>query len=208
MTDTDGVELIWSNAGCEVHRFVVGPISNNVYVVRCRETGVAALIDAANEHDRLLRVATRLGVNVVLETHGHWDHIGAVEAVRAAGIDVLVRTEDAAMLPSYDALIEDDDILSVGSLRFRTVHTPGHTKGSICFELIDTPLLFTGDTLFPGGPGNTQNNGGDFSTIITSIEDRIFRPYGADTIIWPGHGDASTLGTEHPHLDEWVQRGW
>src|SRR5471032_1207303 len=112
----DNVELVWSDARAEVHRFVVGPIDNNVYVVRCVATGEATLIDAANEHDRLLRVAQRLGVTSVLETHGHWDHIGAVEQVRDAGIDVWVRGEDAAMLPSYDHLLEDDTVHHVGEL--------------------------------------------------------------------------------------------
>jgi glyoxylase-like metal-dependent hydrolase (beta-lactamase superfamily II) len=179
-----------------------------VYVVRCRRTGEATLLDAANEHDRLLRVATRLGVTSVLETHGHWDHIGAVEAVRAAGIDVWVRGEDAAMLPSYDHLLDDDVVHEVGDLRLRTVHTPGHTPGSISFALEETPMLFTGDTLFPGGPGNTTFEGGDFATIITSIDERIFQVFDADTTIWPGHGAESTLGAERPHLEEWVARGW
>jgi len=204
----DNVELVWEDASAEVHRFVVGPIENNVYVVRCKRTGEATLLDAANEHDRLLRVASRLGVTSVLETHGHWDHIGAVEQVRDAGIDVWVRSEDAAMLPSYDHLLEDDTEHAVGDLRLRTVHTPGHTPGSICFSLVDTPILFTGDTLFPGGPGNTQSDIGDFPTIITSIEDRLFRAFDANTTIWPGHGSPSTIGEERPHLDEWVQRGW
>ena len=204
----DNVELVWADARAEVHRFVVGPIENNVYVVRCTRTGEATLLDAANEHDRLLRVATRLGVTSVLETHGHWDHIGAVEQVREAGIDVWVRTEDAAMLPSYDHLLEDDTVHQVGDLRLRTVHTPGHTPGSICFALEGSPMLFTGDTLFPGGPGNTFGNTTDFATIITSIDERIFGAFGDDVTIWPGHGAESTIGQERPHLDEWVERGW
>ena len=204
----NNVALVWSNAAAEVHRFVVGPLENNVYVVRCRRTGVAALIDAANEHERLLSIATTLGVTSVLETHGHWDHIGAVTQVREAGIDVWVRAEDAAMLPSYDHLLEDDVDHLVGELRLRTVHTPGHTPGSICFALVDTPVLFSGDTLFPGGPGATKFEGGDFPTIIASIEERLFRPLGEDTMVWPGHGSATTIGVERPHLDEWVARGW
>jgi glyoxylase-like metal-dependent hydrolase (beta-lactamase superfamily II) len=204
----ENVALVWSNAAAEVHRFVVGPVDNNVYVVRCRRTGVAALIDAANEHERLLEVVTTLGVAFVLETHGHWDHIGAVEHVREAGIDVWVRAEDADMLPGYDHLLEDDDVHAVGDLRLRTIHTPGHTPGSICFSLVGTPVLFSGDTLFPGGPGATSFEGGDFPTIITSIEERLFRPYDSDTIVWPGHGAATTLGVERPHVDEWVARGW
>jgi glyoxylase-like metal-dependent hydrolase (beta-lactamase superfamily II) len=204
----DNVEMVWSDARAEVHRFVVGPIENNVYVVRCKRTGEATLLDAANEHDRLLRVARRLGVTSVLETHGHWDHIGAVEQVRDAGIDVWVRNEDAGMLPSYDHLLDDDVVQNVGDLRLRTLHTPGHTPGSICFALEETPMLFTGDTLFPGGPGNTNHNPLDFATIITSIDERIFGVFADDVTIWPGHGVESTIGTERPHLDEWVDRGW
>jgi glyoxylase-like metal-dependent hydrolase (beta-lactamase superfamily II) len=204
----DNVELVWSDANAEVHRFVVGPVENNVYVVRCRATGEATLIDAANEHDRLLRVATRLGVTSVLETHGHWDHIGAVEQVRDAGIDVWVRSEDAQMLPSYDHLLEDDTVHQVGQLSLRTIHTPGHTPGSISFALEGTPVLFTGDTLFPGGPGNTTFEGGDFATIIDSIEQRFYRVFDDDTVFWPGHGKESTIGAERTHLDEWVERGW
>ena len=204
----DNVELVWSDAAAEVHRFVVGPIDNNVYVVRCVATGEATLIDAANEHDRLLRVATRLGVTSVLETHGHWDHIGAVEQVRDAGIDVWVRGEDAGMLPSYDHLLDDDTVHRVGELGLRTIHTPGHTPGSISFALEGTPLLFTGDTLFPGGPGNTTFEGGDFATIIESIEQRFYRVFDDNTIFWPGHGKESTIGNERSHLDEWVARGW
>ena len=202
------MELVWSDASAEVYRFVVGPIANNVYVVRCRRSGEAALLDAANEHERLLRVATGLGVTSVLETHGHWDHIGAVEEVRAAGIDVWVRAEDAAMLPSYDHVIEDDTMHAVGHLRLRTVHTPGHTPGSICFALENTPMLFTGDTLFPGGPGNTGFEGGDFASIITSIDRRIFAKFDPETVVLPGHGVATTVGNESPHLQEWVDRGW
>jgi glyoxylase-like metal-dependent hydrolase (beta-lactamase superfamily II) len=204
----DDVELVWSDAQSEVHRFVVSSMANNVYVVRCRRSGEAALIDAANEQERLLRVAQNLGVTSVLTTHGHFDHIGAVDAVREAGIGVWVRTEDAHLLPGYDHLLEDDVVHAVGHLRLRTVHTPGHTPGSISFALENTPMLFTGDTLFPGGPGNTTFEGGNFATIITSIDERIFRVYGDETTIWPGHGAPSSIGAERPHLDEWVERGW
>jgi glyoxylase-like metal-dependent hydrolase (beta-lactamase superfamily II) len=198
----------YQDTQAEIHRVVVGPYDNNVFVVRCRETGEAVLLDAANEHDRLLELCKGLGVRTVLETHGHWDHIQAVPAIRDAGYEVGVTAQDAAMLPSYDYLLEDDTVIAVGRLRLRTSLTPGHTPGSICFELEGSPVLFTGDTLFPGGPGNTATDLGDFPTIIRSIEDRIFAKFSPDTIIMPGHGADSTIGTERPHLQEWIDRGW
>jgi glyoxylase-like metal-dependent hydrolase (beta-lactamase superfamily II) len=198
----------YADGAVEIHRYVVGPVANNVFIVRCRETGDALLVDAANEHELLLECCTALGVRKVVETHGHWDHIQAIPALRDAGYEVAVRQEDAAMLPSYDLLLEDDDVIEVGRLRIRTIHTPGHTPGSMSFQIEGTPVLLTGDTLFPGGPGNTKSDLGDFPLIISSIERRIFAPLPADTIVMPGHGADTTLGAELPHLAEWVARGW
>ena len=202
------VVRIWEDAACEVHRTVVGPIDNNVYVVRCRRTGDAVLVDAANEHDLLLEVCESLGVRSVVETHGHWDHIQAVPALRDAGFSVAVTEADAAMLPSYDLILEDETAIEVGRLRIRTIATPGHTAGSMCFAVEDTPLLLSGDTLFPGGPGNTSSEGGDFPTIVRSLEERLFARFDADTVVLPGHGASTTIGSESPHLQEWIDRGW
>ena len=149
-----------------------------------------------------------MGVNQVVETHGHWDHIQAVPAVRDAGISVAVTRADAGLLPSYDLILEDEESIRVGDLRVKTLTTPGHTPGSICFDVEGTNLLFTGDTLFPGGPGNTSFEGGDFATIIESIERRIFAKFDPDTLVLPGHGASTTVGEELPHLQEWVDRGW
>ena len=200
--------LIWSDALAEIHMVVVGPVDNNVYVLRCRETGEAVLLDAANEHDRLLELCQSLGVRHVLETHGHWDHIQAVPHLRDAGYSVHVTAQDAEMLPSYDEVLEDEAAIEVGRLRLHTLHTPGHTPGSMCFRLGHAPVLFSGDTLFPGGPGATKFEGGDFPTIIRSIEDRLFSSLAADTLVLPGHGASTTIGEESPHLQEWVDRGW
>jgi len=149
-----------------------------------------------------------LGVTRVLETHGHWDHIQAVPAVREAGYRVGVTSADAGMLPSYDDLLEDETVIEVGRLRLHTILTPGHTPGSMCFQLESAPILFSGDTLFPGGVGNTKFEGGDFPTILKSVEDRLFAPLAADTLVLPGHGDSTTIGAESPHLQEWADRGW
>ena len=200
--------LLYQDGQAEIHKVVVGPMDNNVYVLRCRETGEGVLLDAANEHERLLELCRELGVGKVLETHGHWDHIQAVPAVREAGYEVGVTTADAAMLPSYDFVLEDDSVIPVGRLALRTILTPGHTPGSMCFRVEGLPILFSGDTLFPGGPGNTKFEGGDFPTIIRSIEDRLFSPLAAEVQVLPGHGDATTIGAERPHLQEWIDRGW
>lgn len=199
--------LHWSDATCEIHKVVVGPVDNNVFVVRCRTTGDAVLIDAANEHDRLLELCRTLGVRTVVETHGHWDHIQAVAAVRDAGYEVGVTAADADMLDSYDYVLDDESVIEVGRLRLHTLATPGHTPGSMCFLLDHAPVLFSGDTLFPGGPGATSFPGGDFEAIIASIDRRLFT-LDAATMVLPGHGDDTTIGNERPHLDEWVARRW
>jgi glyoxylase-like metal-dependent hydrolase (beta-lactamase superfamily II) len=200
--------LHYEDSLVEVHKVVVGPMDNNVHVVRCKETGEAVLIDAANEHELLLEMCQELGVRQVIETHGHWDHIQAVPAIRDAGYAVSVSAADAGMLPSYDLILEDGAVLEVGRLRLEVIANPGHTPGSVSFFVHDTPLLFSGDTLFPGGPGNTKLEGADFDTIIRSIEEKLFSRFKPDTIVLPGHGTDTTIGNESPHLQEWIDRGW
>ncbi|MEI7619725.1 MAG: MBL fold metallo-hydrolase [Actinomycetota bacterium] len=201
--------LHWADSRLEVHRLVVGSYDNNVFVIRCRETGEAVLIDAANEHEKLLELCTALNVQRVLETHGHWDHIQAVPAMREAGLSVAVTAADAPMLKDvgYDVFIDDAEVIEVGRLRLHAIHNPGHTPGSISFLIEDSPLLFSGDTLFPGGPGGTKFEGGDFNTIIDSIDNKLFT-LPPSTIVLPGHGLDTTIGHERPHLQEWVDRGW
>ncbi len=199
--------LHWEDTAAEIHKVVVGPMDNNVFVLRCKQTGDALLIDAANEHERLLELCRHLGVRTVIETHGHWDHIQAVPELRDAGYSVHVTAEDAAMLPAYDEILEDESVIEVGRLRLHTIHSPGHTPGSMSFRLDGAPILFSGDTLFPGGPGNTSFEGGDFDTIIASLDRRLFT-LAPETIVLPGHGDDTTIGTERPHLQEWIDRGW
>jgi glyoxylase-like metal-dependent hydrolase (beta-lactamase superfamily II) len=197
----------YETATVRVDKINVGPFENNVFVVRCKGTGEAVIIDAANEHDLLLDVSRATGVRRVLTTHGHFDHIGAVTAMRDAGIDVGISAEDAKMLPAYDFVIPDDEVIAVGDVRLRTIHNPGHTPGSMSFLMEGEPLLFTGDTLFPGGAGNTKTPEGDFDRIIESIDRRLFT-LPADLLVLPGHGLDTTIGAERPHLQEWVDRGW
>jgi glyoxylase-like metal-dependent hydrolase (beta-lactamase superfamily II) len=197
----------FEDADVRVDKLVVGPFENNVFVVRSKATGDAVLLDAANEHELLVEVARATGVRTVLTTHGHWDHIQAVTAVRDAGIEVGIAEADAKMLPSYDFIIPDDERYAVGDLQLRSIHTPGHTAGSTSFLLEGKPLLFTGDTLFPGGPGNTSTKGASFPQLLASIDRRLFA-LPADLLVLPGHGLDTTLGEERPHLQEWADRGW
>jgi glyoxylase-like metal-dependent hydrolase (beta-lactamase superfamily II) len=201
--------LHWSNADVEVHKVVVGSYDNNVFVIKCRQTGESVLIDAANEHERLLELCQRLNVRRVLETHGHFDHIGAVPQIREAGYEVGVTAADAPMLKDvgYDVFIDDAEVIEIGRVRLHAIHNPGHTPGSISFAVEGTPLLFSGDTLFPGGPGATKFPGGSFETIIQSIDDKLFT-FPDETIVLPGHGLDTTIGNERPHLQEWIDRGW
>lgn len=199
--------LHYEDDRAEIHKVVVGPMDNNVFVLRCRETGDAVLLDAANEHERLLDLCRTLGVREVLETHGHWDHIQAVPEIRDAGYSVHVTAADAEMLPSYDEILEDESVIEVGRLRLHTILTPGHTPGSMCFRLEGSPVLFSGDTLFPGGPGNTSFDNADFGTIIESIDRRLFT-LAPETLVLPGHGDDTSIGAERPNLDAWIERGW
>ena len=193
----------------DVHKLVVGPYENNVFVVRCLHTGESVLIDAANEHERLLEMCTALGVTRVLETHGHHDHIQAVPAMREAGYEVAVTADDAQMLKDvgYDVFIHDGQVIEVGRLRLEAIHNPGHTPGSVSFAVHGSPLLFSGDTLFPGGPGATHFPGGDFATIMKSIGSRLFT-FPDPTLVLPGHGSDTTIADEKPHFDEWMERGW
>ena len=197
----------YETSDVRIDKIVVGPYENNVFVLRDKRSGDAVLVDAANEHELLLEVSRATGVRRVLTTHGHFDHIQAVTQMRDAGIDVGIATQDAEMLPAYDFTIPDDDVIEVGDLRLRTIHTPGHTPGSTCFLLVGHPVLFSGDTLFPGGVGNTTFPGGDFATIIQSVDRRLFT-LPVETLVLPGHGLDTTVGTERPHLDEWAERGW
>src|SRR4029079_6796166 len=151
----------YETTGVRIDKLVVGPYENNVFVLRDKSTGEAVLLDAANEHELLLEVSKETGARRGLTTRGHFDHIQAVTQMRDAGIDVGIATQDAEMLPGYDFTIPDDDVIEVGELRLHTLHTPGEHRGSTCFLLEGHPVRFSGDTLFPGGVGNTSFEGGD-----------------------------------------------
>jgi glyoxylase-like metal-dependent hydrolase (beta-lactamase superfamily II) len=190
-----------------VTAFAVGPYDNNVYLLTDPRSKEALLIDAANEAPRILRELDGLRVTHILTTHGHPDHVQALDAVRAQTRALFsCHPGDAAMMPMPpDHRITDAELFGFGDHQLRAVHTPGHTPGSTCFIIDD--LVFSGDTLFPGGPGNTSSPNASFPTIIDSIRGKLFA-LPDETQVLPGHGKATTIGRERPHLDEWIARGW
>ena len=198
---------LFENTDLSIDHVVVGPLDNNVFTITCASSGESILIDAADENELLGEICIAKNVRKVITTHGHFDHIGAVSHLRNAGIDVGIHQQDATMLPSYDFILNDEDIIELGKLRLKLIHTPGHTPGSVCIQILGTLFLFSGDTLFPGGPGNTQLPGGDFKTIIESIDKKLMT-LDFETYVLPGPGNLTTIGTEKDSMEAWAARGW
>jgi glyoxylase-like metal-dependent hydrolase (beta-lactamase superfamily II) len=190
-----------------IGRYVVGPLENNLYVLSTTSSRETVLIDASSDDPVLLDEFSHRGVRRVVITHGHHDHIGGVAALRARGARVFVSEEDAPLLDEFDEYLVDGSLLELGSTTLRILATPGHTPGSLCIAVEGANVLFTGDTLFPGGPGATSFPGGNFSTIIESIR-RIFATFDPETLVLPGHGASTTIGAEIGSFDAWIARGW
>jgi glyoxylase-like metal-dependent hydrolase (beta-lactamase superfamily II) len=202
--------------GLTVTKVAVGPMDNNAYLLRCTQTGELALIDAANEADTLLRLIGDTPLATIITTHRHWDHHAALpEVEQATGAATVAHPEDAPELPvPVSRTVHHGDTVSVGNARLSVIHLRGHTPGSIALlydgdgELADEPHLFTGDSLFPGGPGNTQQDPQRFDSLMTDLEQRVFGELPDGTWVYPGHGSDTTLGVERPHVPEWRARGW
>lgn len=188
-----------------VRKLGVGPLENNAYVVACARTGRAVVVDAAAEPDRVIAACRGFHVGAVLTTHGHADHVGAAaEVCSRLGVPFRIHAADAAAA-GIDPVepIGSGEVIPVGAIAVTAVHTPGHTPGSTCFRT--GGLLFTGDTLFPGGPGATASRA-DFATILASV--RGLLPLPDDTLVLPGHGLDTTIGSEKPSFPEWERRGY
>jgi glyoxylase-like metal-dependent hydrolase (beta-lactamase superfamily II) len=194
-----------------ITKLSVGPMDNNAYLLRCARTGEQVLIDAANEPARLLELVGDRGLARVVTTHRHADHWQALaEVVSATGARPVAHRLDAPELPVRAETVEDGDTVPVGDCALEVIHLVGHTPGSIALLYHDptgTPHLFTGDSLFPGGPGGTKGPT-DFTALMGDLETKVFGRLPDETWFYPGHGNDSTLGAERPSIPEWLARGW
>jgi glyoxylase-like metal-dependent hydrolase (beta-lactamase superfamily II) len=192
-------------------------MSNNCYLLTCKETGEQVLIDAADSADVLLPLIGDAGLATVVTTHQHWDHHRALaDVVSATGATVVAGTPDAGAITEQtgvpvDRAVDQGDTVAVGACSLSVIALAGHTPGSIALLYDDPaghPHLFTGDSLFPGGVGNTFGDEAAFAQLIDEVETKIFQRLPDDTWFYPGHGNDSTLGAERPALPDWRARGW
>ncbi|MDX1886143.1 MBL fold metallo-hydrolase [Mycolicibacterium sp. 120270] len=200
--------------GASIVKVSVGEMDNNAYLITCSQTGETLLIDAANDPEILLELVERYApkLSLIVTSHQHWDHIQALEAVaKATGAPTAAHELDAGPLPvKPDRLLSQGDTITIGTLTFDVIHLQGHTPGSVALALVDADdatHLFTGDCLFPGGVGKTWQEG-DFEKLLGGVTERVFNVYDDSTVVYPGHGDDTTLARERPHLAEWKERGW
>ena len=202
--------------GVTIIKMSVGPMDNNAYLVTCAETGESLLIDAANDPELLVGLLAEQApkLDLIVTTHQHGDHWQALEAVaEATGAPTAAHELDAGPLPvAPNRLLAGGQTVGVGELTFDVIHLRGHTPGSVALALRPSGKrkavqLFTGDCLFPGGPGRTTTPE-EFDSLMTGLENQVFGVYGDDTVVYPGHGDDTTLGEERPRLGEWRERGW
>ncbi|MEO5877257.1 MAG: MBL fold metallo-hydrolase [Streptosporangiaceae bacterium] len=198
--------------GLTVSKLSVGPYDNNAYLLRCAATGDQLLIDAANDAPRLLELIGDAPLSRIVTTHRHQDHWEALaEVADRTGALIVAHPHDAGPLPvPVTDPAEHGGTVRVGEVTLDVIHLRGHTPGSIAlvWNGPDRPHLFTGDSLFPGGPGSTFGDPGMFKQLMGDLQERIFARLPDPTWFYPGHGKDSTLGKERPHLAEWWSRGW
>jgi glyoxylase-like metal-dependent hydrolase (beta-lactamase superfamily II) len=199
-------ETVFEGNGFAISRIVTAPLDNNVYLITCTTTGASLIVDASSEPEAIAALAEGTDVRGVVTTHGHWDHHGAIPEVSdTLDVAFMLHSDDAEIAGKTPDTTLVEGPLEIGNVKAHILHTPGHTPGSICIAL--DGVVITGDTLFPGGPGATRFDHSSFDTIIESINAKLF-PLPDDTVVLPGHGDSTTIGTERPQLPAWIERGW
>jgi len=199
-------------------------MDNNVYVLTAKNSGAQVLIDAADDFPRIQELldsaaadlyggSGEAAVQMIITTHSHWDHVRALaEAKAATGARTAAGGPDTADIEvPTDVPLSHGDVLDFDGFDLEVIALRGHTPGSVALVYRDPegPVhLFTGDSLFPGGVGNTQKDPERFNSLYRDVVERIFEQFPDDTLVHPGHGAGTTLGAERPHLAEWKERGW
>jgi glyoxylase-like metal-dependent hydrolase (beta-lactamase superfamily II) len=197
--------------GLTITKIATNPFNNNCYLLRDTASGETLLVDAAGDAERLLEALGDGTMVGVVETHGHWDHQQAlVDVIKATGAPVLATQADAGDLPlPVDRILADGDVVRVGAHELTAITLVGHTPGSVALHYpAEGGHLFTGDSLFPGGVGNTEKDEKRFASLIDDVETKLFGAFPDSTWVYPGHGSDTTLGAERPSLPEWRARGW
>jgi glyoxylase-like metal-dependent hydrolase (beta-lactamase superfamily II) len=202
-------------ADITIAKLSVGPMDNNTYLLVCKHTNEAVLIDAANDGSRIINLIDGLGgppLRGIVTTHQHFDHWQALgEVAGKTSAKLYAGADDVTGIPvPTDVPLQDSDKVPLGDCELQVIGLRGHTPGSVALLYSDPNghgHLFTGDSLFPGGPGKTLSPE-TFSSLMDDLDERVFGVLPDDTWVYPGHGDDTTLGRERPHLGEWRERGW
>ncbi|SMX79774.1 MBL fold metallo-hydrolase [Brevibacterium antiquum] len=207
-----------------IRSIAVSDMANNVYLITAKESGTQVLIDAADDVDAIKELIASAAedtsadpvLQAIITTHQHWDHIRALPATSAAFPDAMTiaGSDDAEAITAAEGVeiartVDHLDVGDFGGFVLQTIALRGHTPGSIALLLRDggETILFSGDSLFPGGPGKTWHTD-DFASLMDDLEDRVFAQLPDETRVLPGHGDSTTMGEERPKLAEWRERGW
>ena len=212
---------MWDLENVTIRRVSVGEMDNNVYVMTAKRSGAQVLIDAADDFPAIQALlesgaqdtGAEAHVKLIITTHSHWDHVRALaETVAATGARTAAGADDVAEIPvKTDVVLNHGDVVDFDGFDLEVIHLRGHTPGSVallCRNGSGPAHLFTGDSLFPGGVGNTDKDPERFASLFTDVVERVFEQLPDDTVVHPGHGARTTLGAERPHLAEWKARGW
>lgn len=213
--------LLYDLPALTIRRISVSEMDNNVYLLTAKTSGEQVLIDAADDLPAIQQLLADAAADttatprlaLIATTHQHWDHVRALEELaKVSGAPTAAGADDADALPvPASRRLEHGDTVAVDGFELAAVHLRGHTPGSIAFVYQDPEgpaHIFSGDSLFPGGVGNTQKDPERFDSLLSDVTERLFGTYPDTAVVHPGHGKPTTLGAERPHLEEWRARGW